>query len=129
MPVIDVDRQDRRFVQTAQVVSVAPHIREHPRGFIRITERWNFRAIQNRNPGIHIFAAHPAGKERFAGRMRVLFEMLGSFGGVGHCLRCENHEHPVRVRVLRRNLQRFGVPLRARVSQNVDWIIVTPLRR
>ena len=93
----------RRFVQPAQVVGVAPHVGEHARRRVGIGERRDIGLVQKRLSRLHGLAAHPAGQYRFAEYVSVRFELFGGPGRVGHGLRRQDHQQAVAVRVLRRD--------------------------
>ena len=57
------------------------------------------------------------------------FHLFGRLCGVGHGLRRQNDKKPVAAGILRHDLDGLCIPLWARVAQNVDGVVVTPVRR
>ncbi len=74
-------------------------------------------------------SAHPTCQQRFAFHFRQCLDSLGGLGGIGHVLRGEDDEYAVVGGIVSYRFDCLGEPLGGGVAEDVDWIIVAPLRR
>ena len=119
----------RRFVEALQVVGIAPHVVEGAHGAVGKLERRNARLVQDLLAGRNFRAAHPTRQHRLAESLGVGLQLLGDLRGIGHVLRRQDDQHAVDAGILRRDLQRLRIALGLGVAQDVDRIVVAPLRR
>ena len=130
LPVRLADRiQPRRFVQRAQVIAVLAHIVERSSSGIRISISGNVDSVQNVNTCLDIGTSHPAGKHRFAFNFGIWLQLFRSYCRIGHILRCKDNEHAVRIRIFSGNFERFGIPVRSRITEDIDRIASAPVGR
>ena len=89
-------------------------------------ERRDAGLAQDRRALRDVAAAHPAGEDRLALDLREPDQLAGGRGRVRHRLRREDDEQPVAAGSRGRDLERLGVPLRRRVADDVDRVVVAP---
>jgi hypothetical protein len=92
-------------------------------------ERGNAGAAEDRTAGGHIGSAHPACQQRLASIFAKALTASAVCVGIGHILRRQHHQHAVVGGILGDRLDCLGDALRRGVAQNVDRIVMAPLRR
>ena len=119
--------EDGRLVERAQVVAVSPHRAKDFRRGVGIGKQRNAGSVEDWFRGGDALAAHKTGQHRLAG-LRIGLQLFGDFGGIGHPLRRQHHQKPVAVGIFGGDIQGLGVALGIGVAQNIDGIVVTPVR-
>ena len=98
-----------RFVESTQVVAVAPHVAEDLGCCIRERIRRDTSTMKDVQTGGHFRASHPACDHWLPGRLGIRFEALSGLGRLSHALWTKNGQQAIHIGIIHNDVHDFRV--------------------